>query len=119
MVVLQTENCSIVWFSVSNEHHSFLDQIGLTTIIDTLRVSVGKPFGLFGVLWGTLFEALVFTAFEENRVTASNSGRIGVRSLIKQLPRWQSMASLRARTDPEQDPRTQGPTQSRTQGPQG
>ena len=72
-MVWQTENWSIAWFYCANEHHTFLDQIGLITILDTLRVSVGKPFRLFGVRWGTLFEVYFFTTFEGNRVTAATA----------------------------------------------
>ena len=61
-------------FIVSNAHHTFGDKIGFVMILDTFRASVGEPFGLFGVIWGTLFEVLFFTTFEGNRVTASSSG---------------------------------------------
>ena len=60
--------------TVSNTHHTFWDKIGFVMILDTFRASVGKSFGLFCVLLGTLFEVLFFTTFEGNRVTASNSG---------------------------------------------
>ena len=61
-------------FTVSNAHHTVWDKIGFVMILDTFRASVGEPFGLFGVLWGTLFEVFFFTTFEGNRVTASSSG---------------------------------------------
>ena len=57
-------------FTMSNAHHTFGDKIGFVMILDTFRASVGEPFGLFGVLLGTLFEVLFFTTFEGNRVTA-------------------------------------------------
>ena len=77
-------------------------------ILDTFRASLGEAFGLFGVLLGTLFEVLFFTTFEGNRVSAANSGRKWVWGCG--VPKTTtSMTSLRARTDPEQVPKTQGP----------
>ena len=60
-------------FTVSNAHHTFGDKIGFVMILDTFWASVGEPFGLFGVLLGTLLEVLFFTTFEGNRVTAGIS----------------------------------------------
>ena len=58
-MVWQTEKWSIVvFFIVSSPHHTFGDKIGSVTIINTFRVSVGKPLGLSGLLLGTLFEVL-------------------------------------------------------------
>ena len=62
-------------FTVSNAHHTFSQKVGFVMILDTFRAPVGKPFRLFYVLLGCLFEVLFFTTFEGNRVTASNSGR--------------------------------------------
>ena len=42
-------------------------------ILGTFRASAGEPFGLFGVLLGSLFEVLFFTTFEGNRQTVTNS----------------------------------------------
>ena len=74
-MVWQSEKWSIVLVcSVSNAHHTFGDKIGFVMILDTFRASVGEPFGLFGVLLGTLFDVPFFTTFEGTRVTASSSG---------------------------------------------
>ena len=61
-------------FTMSNAHHTFWDKVGFVMSLDTFRASVGEPFGLFGVLLGTLFEVLFLTTFQGNRVTAGNSG---------------------------------------------
>ena len=60
-------------FTVSNAHHTFWEKVGFVMILETFRASVGEPFGLLGVLLGTLFEVLFFTTFEGNQVTAAIS----------------------------------------------
>ena len=64
-------------FIVLSAHHTFWEKIGFVMILVTFRASAGKPFGLSGVLLGTLFEVLFFTTFEGNRVTAG-AAAIGV-----------------------------------------
>ena len=64
-------------FTVSNAHHTFWEKVGFVMILDTFRASAGEPFGLFGVLLGSLFEVLFFTTSGGKRVTASNSGSSG------------------------------------------
>ena len=61
-------------FHVSNAHHTFGEKVGFVMILDSFRASAGEPFSSFGVLLGRLFEVLLFTTFEGNRVTASSSG---------------------------------------------
>ena len=80
-------------------------------ILDTFRTSLGEPFGLFGVLLGSLFEVLFFTSSEGNRVTAGNSEyQQEQRERVCVVPKTiTSMPSLRARTDPEQVQGSQGP----------
>ena len=98
-------------FTVSNAHHTFGDKICFVVIIAICRASVGAPFSSCCVLLGGLFEVLFLTTFQGNRVSAGNSGRserkcvwgCGVPKTITSMP------SLRARADPEQTPRTQGP----------
>ena len=104
-------------FTVSNTHHTFWDKMCFVMILGTFRTSVGEPFGLFGVLLGSLFEVLFFTTFEGNRVSAANSGRKWVWGCG--VPKTTtSMTSLRARTDPEQAPQDPGTTGTDRQEPQ-
>ena len=64
--VAKRERQSSMAFNVSNAQHTFQDKIGLGMILETVRASVGKSFGSFGVLLGTLFEALILITFKGN-----------------------------------------------------
>ena len=76
-------------------------------IFDTFLASDGEPFGFFDILLGSIFEVFLFTTFEGNRQSAINSDNQRERGCG--VPRTiTSMPSLRARTDPEQAPHTQG-----------
>ena len=62
-------------FIVSNAHHTFWEKVGSVMILDTFRAPVGQPFDLFYVLLGSVFEVVLFTTLEGNRVTASISDK--------------------------------------------
>ena len=77
-----------VVFTASNTHHTFWDKLRFVMILVTFRASVGKPFCLFCVLLGSLFEVLFFSTFEVNRQAAANTERVGSGGVgsLKQLP---------------------------------
>ena len=73
-------------FTVSNTHHTFWDKMCFVMILASFRASVGEPFGLLCVLWGTLFEMLFFTTFQGNRETTGNTRERDVGSLKQPSP---------------------------------
>ena len=95
-------------FTVSNAHHTFLDKVCFVMIFPTFLASVGEPFSRFSALLGTLFAVWFFTTSEGTRLTARElrAGCGGPKTIT-------SMTSLRARTDPDQVPKTQGPKDKR------
>ena len=61
--VAERERESSMVFTVSNTHHTFLDQMCFVMIFVYFRASVGKPSASFCVLLDGLFEVLFFDHF--------------------------------------------------------
>ena len=68
-----------IFFTVSNAHHTFWDKMCFVMILGTFRASVGEPFGLFGVLLGSLFEVLFLYHFRgEPGISGKQREKVGV-----------------------------------------